>query len=371
MHRTCTHVVTIAALTGLSFLGACEKKKAPPPPAPVVDVPPPPPPAPEAVTLDTLMQSEKADARVQFPQEVAPVDESLARAIIQFTSALAKGNGSAFKPMLSTTAQSTFDGLSASGEWEESTRKIAGVRVLRIIDNAPTGEQSMTDATVYLGVQEAGSAYVLGWGALKQGTGWKFAGTASTTATRARASDFEKLSDADLEGKTSLTSVVGSIGATAPESTALAAAPAVNAETAPAPKVEKPEPQIARESGEANVPRPLQLWIHSQTAMRVLARGPQGAPLEAEVVNGLARKYKIDGTQIAAFLDRGSEDAAESRKLPNRELYLWVQDAMKTWKSNTSVETTPEELVRSVSQITKRSFEDVLAEYEAGEKEKK
>lgn len=377
MNRTHVAPTTIAlgvALAGLAMVTACEKKKAPPPPAPVVEAPPPPPPVPDPVTIDSLLRSEKADPRVQFPQEVAPVDESLAKALIAFSSALAKGDASQFRPMLSTSAQATLDALSASGEWDESTGKIAGVRVLRIVDNAPSGGQEMTDATIYLGVQEAGSAYVLGWSALKQGSGWKFNGAASTTATRPRASDFGSLSESELAGATSVSSVSGFTGSAGSVSGETAVATDAGASTpapAPAPTQAKAEPLIAREASEPNMPRPLQLWIHAQTAMRVLARGPQGAPLEGEVINGLARKYKLEGPTIMAMLDRGKEDASESRKLPNRELYLWVQDAMKTWKSNTSVETTPEELVRSVSQITKRSYDDVMAEYVAGEKEKK
>jgi hypothetical protein len=141
----------------------------------------------------------KPDPRVQFPQEAAPVDESLAKAVITLANAIVKGDSDAVRALLSGDAQVTLDGLVNSGEWDDATGKIEGARVLRIRDNAPTGTQAMSDATVWIAVQEPGSAYVLGWNAINAAGGsWKFDGAPATNAIRPRAQDFASLSDSEL-----------------------------------------------------------------------------------------------------------------------------------------------------------------------------
>ncbi|HLP84370.1 MAG TPA: hypothetical protein VK157_08465 [Phycisphaerales bacterium] len=196
--------MTVLALTGggvgvagIAMLTGCEKKAPPPPPPP-----PPPapvtPPAPEPVTVSKVLSDLKPDPRVQFPQEVAPVDEELARAVVNLANAVAKGDSDALRDMLSGEAQVTLDGLVNSGEWDEATSKIEGVRVLRIRDNAPTGNQAMNDATVWLAVQEPGSAYVMGWSARNASGSWKFDGAAATNAVKPRAQDFAGLGDSEL-----------------------------------------------------------------------------------------------------------------------------------------------------------------------------
>lgn len=211
--------MTVLALTGggvgvagMAMLTGCEKKAPPPPPPP-----PPPapvtPPAPEPVTVSKVLSDLKPDPRVQFPQEVAPVDEELARAVVNLANAVAKGDSDALRDMLSGEAQVTLDGLVNSGEWDEATSKIEGVRVLRIRDNAPTGNQAMNDATVWLAVQEPGSAYVMGWSARNASGSWKFDGAAATNAVKPRAQDFAGLGDSEL------TAVVASSSA-APKATA-------------------------------------------------------------------------------------------------------------------------------------------------------
>lgn len=179
-------------------LAGCEKPKPPPPPPP-----PPPqpvaPPAPEPVTVSKVLSDLKPDPRVQFPQEAAPVDESLAKAVVTLANAIVKGESDAVRALLSGDAQVTLDGLVNSGEWDDATSKIEGVRVLRIRDNAPSGTQAMSDATVWIAVQEPGSAYVMGWNAINAaGGGWKFDGAPATNATRPRAQDFASMGESDL-----------------------------------------------------------------------------------------------------------------------------------------------------------------------------
>jgi len=189
--------VQVPVLIGVLLLAGCEKPKPPAPPPP----PPPPPkapPPPEAITVSKVLSDLKPDPRVQFPQEVAPVDETLAIAVVNLANSLAKADSTALRDMLSGDAQVTLDGLVNSGEWDDATSKIEGVRVLRIRDNASTGTQSMTDATVWLAIQEPGSAYVMGWNAVSSNGKWKFDGAAATNAVRARAADFEGMGESEL-----------------------------------------------------------------------------------------------------------------------------------------------------------------------------
>lgn len=180
----------------LVALAGCGKPPPPPPPP----APPPPPPVPQAVNVDAVLASTRLDPRVQFPQEAAPLDESLVVAVAQLANALVAGDDAGMRTRLAPDAQRVLDALVSSGEWEDSTQRVQGVRVLMIVDNAPTGTQEMNDATFYLGVQEAGQAYVLGWSGTKTDGAWVFNGSGSTSAVRARASDFAEFTQGQLEG---------------------------------------------------------------------------------------------------------------------------------------------------------------------------
>lgn len=128
----------IAVVAGLAFacgssmvLTGCSK----PPPPPVVPPPPPPPPAPPAdLKLDTVAQEMKADARVQFASSVTLSEEQLglAKAIIQLSDALARGDDKAMKPLLTRKGQAVLDELIGSGGWVEATKKIEAVRVVLV-----------------------------------------------------------------------------------------------------------------------------------------------------------------------------------------------------------------------------------------------
>ncbi|MFN5946454.1 MAG: hypothetical protein ACK46I_15350, partial [Phycisphaerae bacterium] len=146
-------------------------------------------------------------------------------------------------------AQVTLDGLVNSGEWDDATGKIEGARVLRIRDNAPTGTQAMNDATVWIAVQEPGSAYVLGWNAINAAGGsWKFDGAPATNATRPRAQDFASLSDSELTAI-----VASSAPAAAPRDDALAGMLAGNM----AALASLPDEQL------------LAMWISSETTKKL------------------------------------------------------------------------------------------------------
>jgi hypothetical protein len=138
----------------------------------------------------------KPDKRVQFPQAAAPVDETLARAVISLADALARGDATKFGGMLGGDAKPLLDQLTSDGAWDESTAKIEAVRIVMIDDQAPPPPPSatMTSAHIYVAVQQPGAAYVIGFNATRDDAGWKFAGTRSTSQTKPRASDFDSMS---------------------------------------------------------------------------------------------------------------------------------------------------------------------------------
>jgi len=174
-----------AALVGSLFVAACEKPAPPPPPPPPKKAEAPPP--PEPVRTDSLLQTMKADARVQFPQSAAPSDEVIARAVISFADALARGDSDKFKTMLDPGGKAVLDKLVAGGQWEESTGKsVEAVRVAKLTASADSG-------VLMLAIQEPRGAYPLAWAVSK------VAGTAIFTAlpisnvVKTRASEFDTL----------------------------------------------------------------------------------------------------------------------------------------------------------------------------------
>jgi hypothetical protein len=204
-HKSLTHSLAAAGIslgTALSVCGsalvvtampalmACEKKKeAPPPPPP----PPPPPKSPEPIDIKLVLQSAKPDARVNFGQAYAPTDESLARAVIAFADALAKGDAAKFGAMLAPEAKSDLDSLTGTGGWEEGTTKIEAVRVVRLDDitsggpgGGPGGSGASTGAMIQFAVQDPTGAYLLGWEAIKVGDKWAFKGADAPTNEQAR-----------------------------------------------------------------------------------------------------------------------------------------------------------------------------------------
>ncbi|MCC6678955.1 MAG: hypothetical protein IT436_17660 [Phycisphaerales bacterium] len=177
--------VTAAILAGTLLvsgvaISGCKKKEPPPPPP--KEAPPPPPPQP--VEIDAVMQAMKADARVQFPQAKAPTDENLARAVVEFASALAKGDAGQVQSMLDASAKTVLEQLRASGGWEEAVAKIQAVRVVQLAGSEAGGMLS-------LAVQEPGSAYVLNWMITGADGKFIFGGMPASSQVLARASDWD------------------------------------------------------------------------------------------------------------------------------------------------------------------------------------
>lgn len=195
MHSAATvAMVTMVALPS-TMMTACSPP--PPPPAPP-PAPPPPPPNAEPIQIDPLMQSVKPDQRVQFPQVAAPVDESLARATIKLCEAIVKGDSSTMSGMLDPAGRAILERLIASGEWEDTTQKIQAIRVVNIINLGDLTSAQMSAANVYIAVQEPGRAYILAWLASRAGDTWIFSGNVATKMTKARASEFDGLSEEEL-----------------------------------------------------------------------------------------------------------------------------------------------------------------------------
>lgn len=174
------------AVAGAIVLSACSKPPPPPPPPAPKKVEAPPP--PEPVRIDPLLQSMKADARVQFPQTSAPTDEQIARAVIGFADALARGDSDKFKTMLDPVGKGVLDKLVSTGQWDESTGKaVDAVRVAKLLQ---TGDSA---AIVTIAIQDARGAYPLQWAAAKAAGAVIFVAMPTENMVRARASEFDTL----------------------------------------------------------------------------------------------------------------------------------------------------------------------------------
>lgn len=174
MRRNAFRAVLAASLfAGAGAMSAC-KEEAPPPP-------PPPPPKQAARPVDA--QSFVSDPRVQFPQEHAPIDESLARAVANFASALASGDASVIRPMLDNPGRAVLDEQVETGAWERETE---GIEVVRVVSLTRNGE----NASFTLAVQDPRGAYLLGWKAVQSnGESWIIGGAPAPDTRAARASD--------------------------------------------------------------------------------------------------------------------------------------------------------------------------------------
>jgi hypothetical protein len=177
--------LSLTLIAGTAILPGCGEKK--PPPKPVAPPPPPPPPAPKAIDVSTLLQTSKADKRVQFPQEKAPVDDAVAISVINLASAIAKGDSKAMSGMLVNVGKDVLDQLLASGQWEDATEKIEAVRVVEL--SAPGAQPQSFN--VSLAVQEPGVAYLVRFiGTLDNGK-YVFTGMPGGRKTHARANQFD------------------------------------------------------------------------------------------------------------------------------------------------------------------------------------
>jgi hypothetical protein len=146
----------------------------------------------EPIKIDGVLSAMKPDARVQFPQAAAPVDESLAKAVVNLSNSLVKGDSDGFAKLLDADGKSALDALVGGGEWDASTSRLEAVRILSIEDLQPqAGSNSMTAARILMAVQEPGDAYVLAWSAFKRSLGWEFSAATAPEGSKARASDWD------------------------------------------------------------------------------------------------------------------------------------------------------------------------------------
>ena len=155
-------IATLLAFS-LATLSGCGDSK--PKPKPVAPAAPPPPPPPKQLDTGALLQTMRADQRIQFPNEKAPSDESVAKSVIELATALVKGDDKAMGNLLVSTGKDVLDSLTASGAWEETTAKIEAVRVVEL---AAPGDKPQS-FTVSYAIQEPGAAYVVRFAATPSG----------------------------------------------------------------------------------------------------------------------------------------------------------------------------------------------------------
>ncbi|MGH7244128.1 MAG: hypothetical protein ACREJD_11995 [Phycisphaerales bacterium] len=177
--------LSLALVAGTAILPGCGEKK--PPPKPVAPPPPPPPPAPKSIDVSTLLQTNHADKRVQFPQEKAPVDDEVAVSVINLASAIAKGDSKAMGGLLVNVGKDVLDQLLANGQWDDATAKIEAVRVVEL--SAPGAKPQSFNVT--FAVQEPGVAYLVRFvGTLDNGK-YAFTGSPGGRKTHPRANQFD------------------------------------------------------------------------------------------------------------------------------------------------------------------------------------
>lgn len=188
LSRRCLAAAAVVA----AVVAGCEKKKPPPAPAPA----PPTRPAvviPDKVEVQALLQQLGSDARVQFPQSAAPTDRSLAEGVIRLADALARGDAPAMRGLLDRAGQAILDELVGTGGWEDGTKKIEAVRVVRVNQS---GYERPT-ASVATAIQEPGGAYVLVWQAAPAGSNYVFSPRLASSGVKTRASEWD---NAPVEG---------------------------------------------------------------------------------------------------------------------------------------------------------------------------
>lgn len=241
MNRS-TKLILTAGLTFVlasTMLTGCKKPPPPPPPKPVA---PPPPPPPDPVTLDPIIAEAKPDARVQFPQERAPVDPTLAKAVIAFADGFAKADSSKVGATMDPLTKQVLEQLSSSGAFEEEMKKAEAIRVVLLSETA-IEETNATGAQLVLAIQDPGSSYVLGWNIAKVNDAWVFSAMPTTGNTRARASEWD--------GSDISAFAAGGGGASAPS-----AAPAADESTGVPAAPDEPKKEEAPSDGGKTVRTP-------------------------------------------------------------------------------------------------------------------
>ena len=112
--------------------------------------------------MDTqaLLQQVGANARVQFPNEIAPTSEELARAIIALADAFAKGDADKLRPMLDSGGAAVLDELRSSGAWTSPPTRSRRCRTVTDID---AGDDAMPSGDFTTAIQEPAATFRLRW----------------------------------------------------------------------------------------------------------------------------------------------------------------------------------------------------------------
>lgn len=187
--------VVLTMLSPLAMSGCSKKKEEAKPVA--VRPPPPPPPAPEPVQLDRIRASLDVDARVQFPQEQAPVDEELARAVFTLASALANLDAARMQPLMTNQGRAVL--AAVSSEWFDV--QVEGVRIVFMSASAKTTRDARDALVVTAIADNTGDPMVLVWNATRAGSAqWLFNPAPATDATRATLASWDNLGPFEYEG---------------------------------------------------------------------------------------------------------------------------------------------------------------------------
>lgn len=118
-------VAGAALVCSMVLSPGCEKKKPPPPPPP-----PPAPVEPVEVSFDTIMQTLRADPRVQAAANLGITDESFAISAVKFADAFARGDAQSLKGMMQNRAKGVLELLENDGTWSTLAGRIEAVRIV-------------------------------------------------------------------------------------------------------------------------------------------------------------------------------------------------------------------------------------------------
>jgi hypothetical protein len=231
---------------------------------------------------------------------------------------------------------------------------------------------SMTAATVYLAVQQPGSAYMTGWTATRAGDKWTVTESPSTAMVKRRASDFDSESVENLSGVNDGSGLLAASDSPAPAAPApVTAAPTTPTAGAAKPGTEAPaeEAKLASE-GSVKGHRPLELFMYYEITMRVLQRTKEGPPLPLELSNAMTKTFEISGIMLEREMEIGRQEAAEGRRLPPVELAMFVDGQVARFSSRVEDFST-DGMLAMVAGMSSRKVEDVTKDYDEGVKLKK
>jgi hypothetical protein len=304
---------------------------------------------------------------VQFPEASAPTDESLARAVINFADALAKGDADKLRPMLDPVGKQVLDQLTASGDWDESTGKsIEAVRVSKLSGSDP--------ASLRLAIQEPGSAYALAWSVRSNEGAFIFAGAPIPNVTFPRASDFDNsplsvgaappAAPAERDPAPDTAAPSPEDGESAPAGGNSAMPPDKRAE----PAISKAEPPISKPSEIPNFSS-LYVFLRYQIHQQVMIHHSQGAPLPAESVLGLSKSLKASADVIDREIEKGRAEATEHYVLSPQETRLLVDGMLERYeKIVLQIAVDANYLLAQVAKLTGVELEKIKQQYDAGKK---